>query len=113
MVPTPLSTLVHIPSKQSRQCMMSCLGSSGVWEIVRRSWFGSCRRTADDLCLDLDISCVLVIDDRRMDLNCCFLRYGSFLEWFECHEWVYFSLFCDGFVQGHWRCRLFLFSGTC
>jgi hypothetical protein len=81
--------------------MMSCLGSSGVWEIVRRSQFGSCRRTAADLRLDLDISCVLVVDDRRMDLNGCFLRYGLFLEWFEGHERVYFSLFYDGFVQGH------------
>ena len=52
--------------------------------------------------LDLDISCVLVVDDRRTDLGCCFLmRYGSFLESFECHERVYFSLFYDGFVQGH------------
>ena len=80
--------------------MMSCLGSSGVWEIVRRSQFGSCRRTAADLRLDLDISCVLMVDD-RMDLNGCFLRYGLFLEWFEGHERVYFSLFYDGFVQGH------------
>jgi hypothetical protein len=56
--------------------------------------------TADSF-LDLDISCVLVVDDRRTDLICCFLmRYGSFLE-FECHERVYFSLFYDGFVQGH------------
>ena len=32
------------------------------------------------------------IDDRHMDLVCCFLmRYGSFLELFECHELVYFS----------------------
>ena len=58
--------------------------------MVRRSQFGSCRSTAADLRLDLDISCVLVVDDRRTDLNCCFLRYGSFLEWFECHERVYF-----------------------
>ena len=51
----------------------------------------------------LDIASVLVVDvdDRHMDLICCFLRYGSFLEWFECHERVYFSLFYDGFVQGH------------
>ena len=42
--------------------------------------------TADSF-LDLDISCVLVVDDRRMDLICCFLmRFGSFLELFECHE---------------------------
>jgi len=58
-------------------------------------------RTAADSFLDLEISCVLVVDDRRMDLICCFLRYGLFLEWFECHEQVYFSLFYDGFVQGH------------
>src|SRR5271167_2250689 len=49
----------------------------------------------------------------RTDLVCCFLmRYGSVLELFECYERVYFSLFYDGFVQGH-GCRLFLFSGTC
>jgi len=52
--------------------------------------------------LDLNISCVLVVDDRHTDWNGCFLRYGSF--WFECHERIYFSLFYDGFAQGHgWR----------
>ena len=57
--------------------------------------------TADSF-LDLNISCVLVVDDRRTDLICRFLmRYGSFLELLECHEQVYFSLFYDGFVQGH------------
>jgi len=69
--------------------------------------------TTADSFLDLDISCVLVVDDRRRDLVCCFLmRYGSFLELFEGYERVYFSLFYDGFVQGQ-GCRLFLFSGTC
>ena len=57
------------------------------------SQFGFCRRTAVNSLLDLDIACLLVVDDRRMDLICCFLRYGSSLEWFECHERVYFSLF--------------------
>jgi hypothetical protein len=52
--------------------MMSCLGSSGVWEIVRMSQFGFCRRTAVDSLLDLDIACLLVVDDRRRDLICCF-----------------------------------------
>jgi hypothetical protein len=58
------------------------------------SQFGFCRRTAVDSLLDLDIACLLVVDDRRMDLVCCFsglMRYGSFLELFECHELVYFS----------------------
>jgi hypothetical protein len=40
------------------------------------SQFGFCRRTAVDSLLDLDIACVLVVDDRRMDLICCSLRYG-------------------------------------
>ena len=37
-----------------------------------------------DSCLDLDISYILVVDDRRTDLVCCFLmRYGEFLEFFD------------------------------
>jgi hypothetical protein len=40
----------------------------------------------------LDISFVLVVDDRRTDLICCFLmRFGLILELFGCHERVYFS----------------------
>jgi hypothetical protein len=37
------------------------------------SQFGFCRRTAVESLLDLDIACFLVVDDRRMDLICCFL----------------------------------------
>jgi hypothetical protein len=36
------------------------------------SQFGFCRRTAVDSLLDLDIACLLGVDDRRMDLVCCF-----------------------------------------
>ena len=80
---------------------MSCLNFRVESLEIRRSQFGFGRRPAADSHLDLNISCVLVVDDRRTDLICCFLRYGSSLEWFECHERVYFSLFYDGFVQGH------------
>jgi hypothetical protein len=50
-----------------------------------------------------------------MDLICCFLRFGSFLE-FECHERVYFSystmdLYKD--MDNDGMSSLFLFSGTC
>src|SRR5271155_64032 len=45
--------------------------------------------TADSF-LDLDISCVLVVDDRRTDLICCFLmRYGSLFP----TSWVYSTVF--------------------
>ena len=114
-VPTPLSTLVHIPSKRSRQCRAWTRHSSGVWEIVRRSQFGSCRRTVADSLLDLDVGCVLVVDDRCTDLI-CFVRYGSFLEWFERHKRVYFlysmkDLYKDMADDGD--VVFFLFSGTC
>jgi len=80
------------------------------------SQFGFCMRTAVDSLLDLDIACVLVVDDRRMDLICCFLRFGSFLELFECHERGYFSystmdLYKD--MDNDGMSSLFLFSGTC
>jgi hypothetical protein len=71
--------------------------------MVRRSQFGSCRHTAVDSLLDLDFSCsggALMIDI-WIWFVVFLMRYGSFLELFECHERVYFSLFYDGFVQGH------------
>ena len=60
---------------------MSCLNFRVESLEIRRSHFGFCRcTTAEDSRLDLDISCVLVVDDRRTDLIYCFLmRYGSFL----------------------------------
>ena len=69
-VPTPLSTLVHIPLKQSRQCR--AWTRLEFWRFVWRSQLEYDMCATADSFLDLDFSCVLVVDDRYTDLVCCF-----------------------------------------
>jgi hypothetical protein len=92
MVPTPLSTLVPtFPRNNLGNVVLGLVRSFGdLYEGISLNTACALLYSRDSF-LDLDILCVLVVDDRRMDLICCFLRYGSSLEWFECHERVYFS----------------------
>src|SRR5271170_7620884 len=62
--------------------------------------------TADSF-LDLDISCVLVVDDRRTDLICCFLmRYGSLFP----TSWVYSTVFYGFSSSSAFRLIICLFT---